>query len=197
MPQLQGRPLYSSRCPYRKEMIQRKMPAPQVHPAQPAQPVRSAWATNRTAPKQSTFTVHKHMSNKFQLLPQLPTLEDCPDTLMTSGRTAGLVQEVISTKLSPPTPVCLTPRTVLPGIPTSHSAKETIPLRGMDTSREEYSQQTTSRSNSPGDTNRQLSPRPGTSTVNQSSSIHSKATSYIHQNRTSGVPDEVRNKHDC
>ena len=53
-------------------------------------------------------------------------------------------------------------------IPATHSAKETILLRGMEPSREECSQQRTTTSNSSGATDRKLSPKPGTSTVNQS-----------------------------
>ena len=75
---------YCTACakyPYRREMIQRKMPVKQTQSRQTAHPVKSVWTTIRPISRQSTHTIHHQMTNQFQVLPQMLSMNDFPDTL--------------------------------------------------------------------------------------------------------------------
>ena len=189
VPQLQGRPLYG----------QCQMSIPQGNDSEKDTSTSSSSSTTfqirMVNQPYSTQTVNIHSTQAH--VEQVSTVTTAPDIGRLSRHsndlrensgsyTRGYFHQIASAHAG----TSVTQNT--PSIPASHSAKETIPLRGMETSREESSQQTTTRSNSTGATSRQLSPRPGTSTVNQSSNVHSKETSYTHQNRTSGVPNDCQ-----
>ena len=74
----------SVRCPYRREVILKMRPA---QPTIQAEPVKSAW-TRKPVIRQPTHTIHKQ-PNQFHMLQQLPSMDDFPDTLHTSGSTVN------------------------------------------------------------------------------------------------------------
>ena len=93
----------SAKCPYRREIIQRMRPTQQIQPTETARPAKSAWTARTPVAKQSTHRTHQASANRFHMLPQMPTMDDFPDTLHpVEARTRRSPIEV--THKSPPAP---------------------------------------------------------------------------------------------
>ena len=104
----------SGRCPYRQEMIhrsrtvhQQQRPQPQrPQPAQSTQPAKSAWVSS-----QSTYSLRNQPSNQFQMLSQVPPMDEFPDTLQATGSMGVRIPEGTNNISHPDVPAVQIART--------------------------------------------------------------------------------------
>ena len=99
MPQLQGRPLYGQ---FQMSIPQGNDSEKDASTSSPSSSTSTTGQIRMGNKAYNTKTVNIHSTRYTVQVSTVTTLEDFPDTLMTSGRPAGLVQEVISTKLPCP-----------------------------------------------------------------------------------------------
>ena len=184
--QLQRRTLHGQwKVPYRREIIQRRMPTLKVQQEQPAhqvQPAKTAWNIRKPDPKPPTHT--RQSTNRFMALQHYTNNGRIPRHTPSGGPDkSDLTKNSRQYNKSP----SKANYESTPNSRTKHSPEETPPLRGM-----EIQEHTQTNSTSRASTNQQIRDLCRNKTINKLTSSPSHSTSSTHQDSNSDCQITVK-----